>query len=164
MSAPEPCILGIDPGLSGAIAFYFPSRPGMIGAEDMPIVAGEVNAAEMGRRIAQMRPDIAIVEKVGSMPGQGVASTFRFGTAYGVVLGVLGALAVPVHLVSPGKWKRHFGLSADKEESRARAIRQWPGSPHFARKKDHGRAEAALLAKYGAEVLAAAYRGAPVDA
>lgn len=149
---PELCILGVDPGLSGAVAFYFPSRPDLIGAEDMPVVDGSIDVAHLARRIGQMATSLAIVERVGSMPGQGLSSTFRFGVAYGAVLGVLGALAIPVHLVAPGKWKRHFALPADKEAARGLAIRTWPASPHFSRKKDHGRAEASLLAKYGASI------------
>ncbi|RWD62553.1 MAG: hypothetical protein EOS36_14925 [Mesorhizobium sp.] len=154
------CIFGVDPGLSGAIAFYFPAAADRIAAYDMPIVAKSIDAAALARRIEQMRPDLAIVENVAARPGQGVSSMFRFGVAHGSVLGVLAALAVPTHLVSPGSWKRHFKLDADKEKARALAIRLWPASDHFSRKKDHGRAEAALIARYAAEVLPAFNMGA----
>jgi crossover junction endodeoxyribonuclease RuvC len=84
------------------------------------------------------------------MPGQGVSSTFKFGTAYGALLGVLGALEIRTVLVAPATWKKHFRLDSDKEKSRALALRTFAKSPeHFARKKDHGRGEAALLALYG---------------
>lgn len=149
----ETCILGIDPGLSGAIAFYFPNHPDMIGAEDVPVVGKEIDAPALARRIEQMGPTIAIIEQVGAMPKQGVSSTFRFGMAYGTIRGVVQAIGVPTHLVVPTRWKKHFRLSADKEEARALAIRLWPSSRHFERKKDHGRAEAALIARYGAETL-----------
>ena len=69
-----------------------------------------------------------------------------------MVRGVIAASGVPLHLVSPAKWKRHFGLDADKEKARALALRLWPTRADlFGRKKDHGRAEAALLARYFAE-------------
>jgi crossover junction endodeoxyribonuclease RuvC len=69
-----------------------------------------------------------------------------------MVCGVIAASGVPLHLVSPSKWKRHFGLGSDKEKSRALALRLWPGrSDLFGKKKDHGKAEAALLARYLAE-------------
>lgn len=152
----ETCILGIDPGASGAISFYFPSRPELIAAEDVPTVAGEVDAADLARRIRQMDPALAIIEQVGALPKQGVSSTFKFGMAYGTVRGVVAALAIPTHLVSPVRWKKHFRLDSDKEKARALAIRLWPSSAHFGRKKDHGRAEAALLARYAAEVLGGA--------
>jgi crossover junction endodeoxyribonuclease RuvC len=145
------CILGIDPGLGGAIAFFFPAQD-VVSVEDMPIAAGDVDAATLAERIAQMRPNIAIVELVASRPGQGVASVFKFGCGFGMVRGVIAASGVPLHLVSPAKWKRSYGLDSDKERSRALALRLWPGrSDLFGRKKDHGRAEAALLARYAAE-------------
>ena len=87
------------------------------------------------------------------MPGQGVASTFKFGASYGAVRGVLAALQIRTHLVTPGVWKKHFRLSSDKEASRALALRLFAASPeHFSREKDHNCAEAALLALYGASL------------
>jgi hypothetical protein len=51
---------------------------------------------------------------------------FRFGQAYGKILGVIGTLAIPVRHVSPANWKRALGLNSDGETSRARAIETWP--------------------------------------
>jgi crossover junction endodeoxyribonuclease RuvC len=148
-----PCILGIDPGISGGVAFYFPVAPDRVAAADMPVVAGAVDCATLAARIAQMAPSLAVVERVASMPKQGVASTFKFGASYGAVLGVLAALKIQTHLVAPAAWKKHFRLDSDKEKARAMALRLFAASPeHFARKKDHGRAEAALLAVYGASL------------
>lgn len=155
MNSSNICILGIDPGLSGALAFYFPVQQ-VVSAEDMPVVAGDVDAATLAARIIQMRPDVAIVESVGARPGQGVSSTFKFGCGFGIVRGVIAASGVPLHLVSPAKWKRGFGLNSDKEKSRALALQLWPARADlFARKMDHGRAEAALIARYGAERIIA---------
>lgn len=147
------CILAIDPGVSGAVAFFFPERADLVSVEDMPQADGNVDAVTLARRIDQMRPDVAFVEHVGSMPGQGVASTFKFGASFGAAVGIVAALKIPLHLVRPQKWKKHFGLSSDKERSRALALRLWPSSEAFARKKDEGRAEAALIARYGADIL-----------
>jgi crossover junction endodeoxyribonuclease RuvC len=145
------CFAGFDPGKSGAFAFYFRAAPEMIAAEDFPLVNGEIDSATLADRLRQMRPDFAIIERVGAMPKQGVSSTFNFGKSYGVLLGVVAALQIPSALVTPGTWKKAFKLSADKEEARALALRQWPARAElFARKKDHGRAEAALLALWGA--------------
>jgi crossover junction endodeoxyribonuclease RuvC len=96
-----PCILGIDPGLTGAFAFFFPSAPDRVATEDMPVVAGEVDCATLAARIIQMAPAFAVVERVASMPKQGVASTFKFGQSYGAVRGVLAALQIRTHLVAP---------------------------------------------------------------
>ena len=147
------CVLGIDPGLSGAIAFYFPDAPNLIAAEDMPVAAGEVDAATLARRIRAFNPTTAIIEQVGAMPKQGVASTFKFGQSYGTARGVVLALGIPLHQATPGRWKKHYRLDSDKEKSRALALRYWPASAHFSRKKDDGRAEAALLARFAAETM-----------
>src|SRR5262249_55246463 len=135
------CILGIDPGISGALAFFFPEYPERVAVEDMPVVAGEVDAVTLAKRITVMGPDVAVLERVNAMPGQGVSSTFKFGRSYGVIIGVIGAAAIPLHLVTPAKWKTHLRLSADKEMARALALRLFPAcGAQFQRKKDHGRA------------------------
>jgi crossover junction endodeoxyribonuclease RuvC len=101
-----------------------------------------------------MKPDACVIELVSSRPGQGVASMFNFGMSFGVAIGVVQALNIPLHFVTPTKWKKYFSLSSDKEESRRRAINLWPESAdRFSRRKDEGRAEAALMAKWGAETV-----------
>jgi hypothetical protein len=144
-------ILAIDPGLTGAIAFYAPSAPDIITVEDMPVAAKDVDPAALARRIRQLNPNVAIVERVSAMPGQGVSSMFKFGCGYGMVQGVIAALGIEIRFVTPQSWKKHFRLSSDKELSRARAIQAWPASDRFTRKKDSGRAEAALIARFAAE-------------
>ena len=143
-------ILGCDPGASGALALL--DGLDLVGVEDMPVMDTHVDAAALGAIISRWSPDAAMVELVGAMPRQGLSSTFKFGVSFGRLTGVLSALHIPVHYVTPGKWKKHFRLSSEKEESRAYAIRMWPSSDAFRRKKDHGRAEAALLARYGHEI------------
>jgi crossover junction endodeoxyribonuclease RuvC len=144
-------ILGIDPGVTGGIAFLYPS--GEIAADDLPTVDGSVDVDALVRRVREHAPRLAIIEKAQAMPKQGVVSVFKYGTAFGALCAVTALCEIPTHLVSPRKWKTYFGLDADKERSRALAIRLWPGCGLFERKKDHGRSEAALLARYGAEVI-----------
>jgi len=147
-------VMGVDPGISGAIAFYFPMVPGRIAVDDVPVAGGEINVAELARLIRIHRPTMAVIERVSAMPGQGVTSMFNFGRSYGDVRGTIGAMDVPMHFVTPQKWKKHFGLSSDKDQSRLRAIRRFPAAAeNFKLKKHDGRAEAALIALYGAEVL-----------
>jgi hypothetical protein len=143
-------ILGIDPGVCGGIALLTSDA---IEAHDIPTVAGELNVDELLRIIRDAKPDMGVIERASSRPRQGVSSTFKFGQAYGALRAIVSLCQVPQHLVSPTVWKRHFALDADKEKSRALAIRLWPGCGLFNRKKDHGRAEAALIARYGAEIL-----------
>lgn len=148
------CIMGVDPGLSGAIAFYFPSQPMRVAVHDMPLADGEVSSPLLAEMITDYQPLLAIIERVSAMPKQGVVSMFNFGRAYGDVRGVVGALAIPVQYVTPGKWKKHYQLGSDKEECRGRALQLFPScAEHFKLKKHHGRAEAALIARYGAEMI-----------
>ena len=154
-SCPVRPIVGFDPGLSGAAA-VIDHDGDLVAVFDLPVMgdgkAARIDANLLARLIGEFAPAKAVVEQVGSMPKQGVASTFAFGRAVGVLAGVLGALSVPTAYVPPGTWKRSYRLSASKEDARRRAIELWPRQAHlFARKKDHGRAEAALIAKWGVD-------------
>lgn len=150
--------LAIDPGVNGGCA-ALDMKGEILACFDLPTIGDgsqrRVDAANLADAIREHGPyRLAIVEQVGARPGQGVSSMFRFGQAYGTVLGVIGALAIPVRHVSPSKWKKAAGLNSEAEASRARAIETWPQHAElFARKRDHNRAEAALLALYGAKNL-----------
>jgi crossover junction endodeoxyribonuclease RuvC len=87
------------------------------------------------------------IESVHSMPGQGIASTARFMRAVGVIEAVCELTRYPVHFVSPQAWKKYWGLSSNKDESLDVARMMWPEAP-LKRKKDHGVAEALLIADY----------------
>lgn len=139
-------IMGVDPGMYGGIAFLYES--GVVVACDIPLVGPDVDVGELVRLMRERKPYLAALERAGAFPKQGVASTFRYGVAVGCIRGAIAACEVPLELVSPAKWKGHFRLSKDKELARGLAQRFWPGTGFFARKMDHGRAEAALIAKY----------------
>jgi crossover junction endodeoxyribonuclease RuvC len=147
-------IIAFDPGLNGGCA-VIDEHGDLIACFDTPTIGAGVqrrvdaiNLADVARE--HMPYAFSIVEQVGARPGQGVSSMFRFGQSYGTILGVVGALAIPVRHVSPAKWKKALGLNSDGEASRARAIETWPAHAHrFARVKDHNKGEAALLALYG---------------
>ena len=146
-------ILGVDPGaVSGAYALIerinYRSAPPI--ADDIPVVDRQVNAAEWARIVQHLRPDVAVVEQVGAMPKQGVSSMFKFGMGCGLIRGALAGAGVPIISVTPAKWKKHFSLNNDGEKSRALAIRRFPTAP-LGRKKDHGRAEALLMALWKLE-------------
>jgi Holliday junction resolvasome RuvABC endonuclease subunit len=144
-------VLGVDPGaISGAYALVTSNLLSPL-VDDIPVVDRQVDAAEWGRIVTSLRPHVAVVEQVGSMPKQGVASTFKFGMGCGLIRGVLAGAGVPIINVTPAKWKKHFGLNSDAEKSRALAIRRFPTSVRLARKKDHGRAEALLIALWKIE-------------
>jgi crossover junction endodeoxyribonuclease RuvC len=79
------------------------------------------------------------------------ASAFAFDRARGVIEGVLAAAGIPVRFVAPSAWKRAVGLTLkSKDAARSEAIRRWPDhAALFARVKDDGRAESALIGVAG---------------
>lgn len=136
-------ILGIDPGMTGAIAQISP----MEAVWDMPETPHNIAAL-----LATFDPasTVAYVERVSSMPGQGVASTFKFGYGFGVLIGCLASRGIRYELVTPGVWKRAMGLSKDKSASRQLAQSLYPAlASQLARARDDGRAEALLIAEWG---------------
>jgi crossover junction endodeoxyribonuclease RuvC len=139
-------ILGVDPGLTGGIALV--TLDGNLQwAEDMPVVDKDVSATLLFQRLNGLYIKTAVVERVSSMPGQGVSSVFKFGKGLGQVLGVLCAMEIPIADPTPSQWKREMSLSKDKDLSREVAIKLWPKHAQlFKRKMDNGRAEAALIA------------------
>lgn len=151
-------ILGIDPGLSGALAFYDTVSEALV-VMDMPTVEvtrngkskREVSPALVADMVAGKGVEKAFMERVSAMPGQGVSSMFSFGRSSGVVEGVLAAYEIPTTLVTPQAWMKAMGVRAGKDGSRERAMQLFPQySMTFSRKKDDGRSDAALIAKFGA--------------
>lgn len=151
--------IGIDPGLSGAIA-VFDMKKGHLSVIDMPVVEVERNGKKKRELSPAMlahvlgligKPSTAFVERVGAMPGQGVSSVFSFGRSLGTIEGALAALQIPMTLVVPQAWQKACGVRGGKDGSRQRAAELFPNfADLFSRKKDDGRADAACLAWYAA--------------
>jgi crossover junction endodeoxyribonuclease RuvC len=155
-------IVGVDPGLSGALFFFDPHNPVTGESVDLPVhllTRGSKNKREIDIAgligiLALRRLTHAFVEQVGAMPGQGVSGVFAFGKTYGILLGVLAARSIPLTPVAPVRWKRALGVPKAKDAARARASQLLPQAAHqWPLKKHDGRAEAALLALYGAREL-----------
>lgn len=150
--------LGIDPGLSGGLAIL-DEHGGVVDAADIPLTGvgpkRRVDARALQRWIADHKPRHAFVERAQAMPRQGVSSSFNYGRGVGYLEATVACCGIPLTIVEPSMWKKHFGLKGpDKEQARQRAIQLHPDAAElFARKKDHGRAEAALIAAYGAAKL-----------
>jgi crossover junction endodeoxyribonuclease RuvC len=153
-------ILGIDPGLSGALALYDTSEQ-TVEVFDMPVLElvrngkkkGEVSAQALANLLAATTIKAAFVERVNAMPGQGVTSVFSFGRSTGIVEGILAAYDIPTTLVTPQAWQKAVGQRAGKDGSRERAMQLFPAQVGlFQRKKDDGRSDAALIAYYGAKL------------
>jgi len=149
-------ILAIDPGISGAVAFY-QREANYVEVYDMPLLDGDVDPHELVRLISGYKPDLAVIEKVHPHPKEGVSSVWRFAAAYTTARVCIMLCKVQCILVSPTMWKNRMGLKGGKdgkEQSRSHAVMTFPEQQgQFARKKDHNRAEAALLAVYAANTL-----------
>jgi len=150
-------VLGIDPGLKGAIA-SLDDRGLYVDAIFMPTLQ-EKKGKKLHNRIdgwkiahylsggANPMAFIAGIEAVHSMPGQGVSSSFNFGKGAGVIEGILTALQINFKEITPQSWKKYFGLSSDKNDSRLMASQLWPNLS-FSRVKDEALAEALLIAEF----------------
>lgn len=154
-------IIGIDPGLSGAIAFYDTVEQA-VEIVDMPVLElvrngkkkREVSAQSLANHLAGRKVYAAFMERVNAMTGQGVTSVFSFGRSTGIVEGVLAAYDIPTTLVTPQAWQKAVNQRAGKDGSRERAMQLFPAQAElFQRKKDDGRSDAALIAYYGAKTL-----------
>lgn len=150
-------LVGIDPGLSGAVA-WLSDHGHLIEVRDLPVAKAngksELMPAALADLLRERMPIHAFVERVAARPGAGVSGMFNFGRGYGQIEGVLAALGVPVTLVTPAKWKAALRIPADKSAARLRAAQLWPGlAGTFSRVKDDGRAEASLIGLYGAHAL-----------
>lgn len=159
-------VLGIDPGLKGALAFYNPETGGL-DVEDMPTLKSggakgktAVDRAALARLIDVRAKDIVhcYLEKAGPQPLDGVVGAFTSGRGYGLLEGILTAHFVPLTIVPPADWKKTMGCTGDKQQSTARAGELLPRhATKFCGPKGgikDGRAEAAVLAVFGARQLA----------
>lgn len=157
-------ILGIDPGLTGALAFYDTTTK-TIEVHDMPVVSvvrngknkNEVSPVLTSNIIAehgQGKIGAAYLERVNAMPGQGVTSVFSFGRSSGIIEGILAAYDIPTHIVIPQRWQKAMEVRGGKDGSRERAMQLLPASSgKFNLKKHDGRADAALIAIYGSSMV-----------
>ncbi len=153
-------IIGIDPGISGAICFFEEGQVKEI--IDMPVMAeGKKNKRQINgpqiyneilNRINKLqKKDITVViEQVSAMPGQGVTSMFNFGQSFGVIKGICSAMQLSMYFVRPAKWKKYFGLiKTEKDASRTKVIEIFPYiSSQLSRKKDSNKADAVLIASF----------------
>ena len=151
-------IIGIDPGLSGAIAIL--ENKNVLKLFDMPVMAEgkknktQLNSAQLVNIIKEninKSDDVAVVvEQVNAMPGQGVTSMFNFGQTFGAIKGVCAALNLPIFFVRPSKWKKYFELiNSSKDSSRTKVIEMYPSlSSQLSKKKDVNKSDAILIARY----------------
>jgi len=153
-------IIGIDPGISGAICFFDNGK--IMEVVEMPNMPEgkknkrQVNGAQITNEILKKIKNLdkknikVIIENVSAMPGQGVTSMFNFGQSFGVLKGICSALQLPMYFVRPAKWKKYFNLiNSEKDASRTKAIEIFPYfSSQLSKKKDSNKADAILIASF----------------
>ena len=153
-------IIGIDPGISGAICFF--ENGEVKDVIDMPVMAEgkkdkkQVNGSQIFNEISiriknyKIEDINVVIEQVSAMPGQGVTSMFNFGQSFGVLKGICAAMQLSIFFVRPAKWKKHFELiNSQKDSSRTKVIQMFPKiSSLLSRKKDANKADAILIASF----------------
>ncbi len=146
MQAGRPvAFLGIDPGATGCAAlihdgghdlFDWPGDPALV-------------VPRLADWLARFEIKLAALEKVHAMPGQGVVSMFTFGQNVGAWHGILAAMAIPFITPRPQEWQKGIVDRKAGKDTKAAALatarRLFPDAD-LGRKKDHGRADALLLA------------------
>jgi len=154
-------VIGIDPGLSGAIAILENNK--VLEIFDIPVMSeGKKNKRQLNsallvsllRENIQNNEEVAVVvEQVNAMPGQGVTSMFNFGQTFGAIKGICAALDLPIFFVRPSKWKKHFELiNSSKDSSRTKVIEMYPKlSNQLTKKKDVNKSDAILIARFFSE-------------
>jgi hypothetical protein len=149
-------IIGIDPGASGGIAWHDGERARVVKMpatlQDLWVLVDNIRqdnlqcpAWDSFRR--HPNPETkAYLEQVHSMPGQGVASSFKFGNGFGHLEMALTAAGIPFVRVSPQKWQGALGCRTrgDKNVSKSRAQELFPDL-----KPTHATADALLIMEYG---------------
>ena len=153
-------IIGIDPGISGALCFLDDGK--IIDVVEMPTMTDgkknkrQVNGSQIYNEILKRitkseKSNIRVViEQVSAMPGQGVTSMFNFGQSFGILKGICSAMQLPMYFVRPTKWKKYFNLiNSEKDASRTRVIEIFPYfSSQLSKKKDSNKADAILIASF----------------
>lgn len=145
--------IGIDPGQKGGIAFIYYDT---VKAFAMPMSGKEIDVGMIVHICENNITDtpLAVIEKVHSMPKQGVASSFKFGFNTGILHGVFRTLKIPLHLVTPQAWKKEilFGTAKDKDAAIDFCSRVYPDLNLLATERSKvphsGIADALCIARY----------------
>lgn len=154
--------IGVDIGNNGAIAVLSDSVA-IIRIVDMPtqtMVKGnktktfldEVAFRNVFRSYVNIDDVYILIEAVHSMPKDGGSSGFSFGTSFGLCRGIIVGLGLKYSLISPQKWKKHFGLTGkEKKASCDKALSLYPDHEFYTKRGRalDGRGDAVLIATYG---------------
>tara|TARA_A100001201_G_scaffold143757_1_gene147281 strand:+ start:23926 stop:24378 length:453 start_codon:yes stop_codon:yes gene_type:complete len=145
--------MGIDPGQTGGVAIIGDDSL----AQVMPLTGKQVDGAKIAFWLKTFDPKLVVVEQVHSMPKQGVASSFKFGVSYGIVIGAVLAAGIPLQTVTPQAWKKKIlaGTTRDKHAAIEFSARMFPWAdltPGAKRKPHDGIADALCLAEFARQL------------
>jgi Holliday junction resolvasome RuvABC endonuclease subunit len=115
--------------------------PGLVDGEmDIQTIINSLPAREEGQEIE------VIMEDVHSFPKQGVASTFKFGFAKGLLIGICKSKGLKVNLVSPQYWKKEMNLIGKSKKDSIEMAKLWSSPEYHTALKNHNNAESFLMA------------------
>src|SRR5262249_54074810 len=151
-------VLGVDPGISGGLAvveIIDGAAPVLVEWIDIPVVGAGAKVSGDVTRFRKFthrhKPIRRLVERAQAVPKQGASSGFKYGRAVGAIEAAITLSSIPVEIIEPSAWKKFWKLPGkDKESGRQKALQLFPAAhATLARKRDHNRAESALIALYG---------------
>lgn len=147
-------LIGIDPGVKGALAVLSADGRELLAMHDLPTrkqgkggaaSSQMVDAVLLADLIRPHLPAFAAIEVAIVKPPSKLVSARTIGLNYGVVLATLAMLGVGVQELPPHEWKKRLSLGDDKADSESLALTLYPAArPLLTR---HDRAEALLIAR-----------------
>jgi len=142
-------VIGIDPGVTGAYAIHERGTLAFVG--DLPVLEGRVDGASLAVILREYDDPVVYLENTQAMPKNGSIASYSLGLNTGIIIGVVQSLSHPLVRVRPAEWKRKMGVTnRDKNGIRGLVREIYPAwADCFARVKDHNRAEAVLISRYG---------------
>lgn len=155
-------VIGIDPGLKGGICLAWETSKWE--TFPMPVLGGWIDLYELKKILTppgMKRADLVVIEKVHSMPKQGVSSSFKFGDGFGSLKAMSVGLDLPFILVTPQQWKKivlvGYDWKGNKDTSIVWVKQRYPRislrPTERSRVDSHGLADAVCLAQYGIESM-----------
>jgi len=151
-------ICGIDPGVSGAVG-VIDQETGLHVVFDIPCLVSvtrkrkrrSIDAEQLFYLMREFKNEISAVylEHVQPMPTNGCIASFSLGQSFGIIIGILSSLGIPIYYIRPPVWKKHFDLLKKPKEESLFLAQIFFEHKYLYLKKHHNRAEALLLAQYG---------------
>ncbi len=168
-------VLGVDPGCTGALAFLDETRNAIVGLYDMPTIDGdrrtEVDFLALVSLVEKYNPRICVTEDCWAWAKNSAQSAFTFGAAYGCLIGAFSYMRRELVRVRPQLWQATMfplGGLFEKHDTKQASIfvasKLYPTAQLIrpkARKPNHDRSDALLIAAYASRLYPNAYDSPP---